>query len=483
MTEELKPLSGLTAVPELKDDGSNWSDFYRRLTECFGMNGYSDTIDQSNEPGPRPERPVLPPNPTPQDTVDFNTRQAAFPAEIKAYDKNLPIWLEKSHRACMAIQSKCAYNNMQKIKDMKRAWQMVDKLRQGREMGSGRLMDLTTHFYGLHLADCENIADFSGQLLQINHGLKDLHPDTAFSETQLVLRFLQGLGSGYDIWIQTLTQTAKFIATANTPAITFESVIQKAYDEEKRQSSSISGSSTALLAHSRPNQSSKSRRSPCPWCKKTSHFPDDCFIKYPHKKAAWDEKKRAAKKRKAENNDGKGDSKKAKADSAATPTEPGETAMVMTDAMLIAIDDQVSGDLAPPPTEDQAFSAPANEPLINDWIVDTGCTNHATGTVGHFSSITYGDYGNCGGIGGSVRFKGVGTVTIPVPGPNGETVNLHLTNVKYCPAMGPFNLISVSQLFKKTTPVLTEDSISWSVGKLKVNASAKRGLWILDRAQ
>jgi hypothetical protein len=64
--------------------------------------------------------------------------------------------------------------------------------------------------------------------------------------------------------------------------------------------------------------------------------------------------------------------------------------------------------------------------------------------VGHFSSITYGDYGNCGGIGDSMRFKGIRIVTIPILGPNGETVNLHLTNIKYYLAIGPFNLISIS---------------------------------------
>jgi hypothetical protein len=63
--------------------------------------------------------------------------------------------------------------------------------------------------------------------------------------------------------------------------------------------------------------------------------------------------------------------------------------------------------------------------------------------VDHFSSIIYGDYGNYGGIGKSVRFKGIGMVTIPIPGPNGETINFHLTNIKYCPAIGLFNLISV----------------------------------------
>jgi hypothetical protein len=490
MADELKPLSGLSAVPELKDDGSNWFDFHRRLEEVLTMNGYASTMKASEEPV-KPPLPVRPADDAaPVEKTAYKAASEAYPDRLLKYKEKLALWDEKSIRACMAIRSKCGFNNVKKIESMKRAYQMIEKLHSGREMGSGRLIELTTRFYALHLADCESVADFSGQLQQINYSLKDLHPTTAFSDTQLVLRFLQGLGSGYDIWIQTLTQTTKFIATDDSPAITFDSVIQKAYDEEKRQSSNISGTNTALLAHSRSNQSSpsKSRRSSCTWCKKTNHPPDECFIKYPHKKAAWDEKKRAAaKKRKAENGDGKGDTKKAKgdSDSGSTSANSGETAMVMIpkDAMLIAIDDQVSGALAPPPTEDQAFSAPANTPLVNDWIVDTGCTNHATGTLGHFSSIKYGDLGNCGGIGGSVRFKGVGTVIIPVPGPNGETFNLHLSDVKYCPDMGPFNLISVSQLFKKTTPVLTKNSISWYVGKLKVNASAKQGLWILDRAQ
>jgi hypothetical protein len=76
-----------------------------------------------------------------------------------------------------------------------------------------------------------------------------------------------------------------------------------------------------------------------------------------------------------------------------------------------------------------------------------------------------------------VRFKGIGIVTIPILGLNSEIVNLYLINIKYCPAIGLFNLIFISQLFKKkASPVLTKDSISWYIGKLKVNASAKYGL-------
>jgi hypothetical protein len=67
--------------------------------------------------------------------------------------------------------------------------------------------------------------------------------------------------------------------------------------------------------------------------------------------------------------------------------------------------------------------------------------------VSYFTKIKYSDYSNCGGISGSVRFKGISTIKIPIPGPKGKAVNLILTNVKYCLAIGPFNLISVSQLF------------------------------------
>jgi hypothetical protein len=78
-----------------------------------------------------------------------------------------------------------------------------------------------------------------------------------------------------------------------------------------------------------------------PSVRKTSHPLIECFIKYPHKKAAWDEKKRAARKRRNENGDGKGELKKPKANTT-PPAEPGETAtaivMILGKLMCIAID-------------------------------------------------------------------------------------------------------------------------------------------------
>jgi hypothetical protein len=69
-------------------------------------------------------------------------------------------------------------------------------------------------------------------------------------------------------------------------------------------------------------------------------------------------------------------------------------------------------------------------------------------------------------------------VEIPIPGPSSRLTLLRLTNIKYYPSIGPFNLISISQIFKgkKVRPILIEEAIYWTIGKVKINASIKYGL-------
>jgi hypothetical protein len=492
MSSEENKLNGMSLglIPQLKDDGSNWWDFFRRLEETLTMGGFADTMQQSKEPYcPSPPAEFLDDNLTEVQRTAQRTAQLARHADYalaKAeYNRTLPVWTEKQGRACMAIRSKCGYNNYQKVKSKTRVYQMLDVLRAGREKGSGKLMELTTRFYALHLADCKSVADFSGQLSQINHELQDLHPSTAFSEVQLVLRFLQGLGSAYDIFITTLTQSAALITSADTPAISFDSVVQKAYNEEKRQSSSITGAGTALLAHGSSRSSGAVDH--CTHCNKDRHTEAKCFLKHPHLKKEFDDKRKARDKKRKRTSGGRGDFKKPKTSSSSSPEQNTDTsdAGALT-VSCIAIDTFVSGNIAPIPTNDQAFSASASSGLLqNEWIADTGCTNHCTGVLANFSDLRKGQYSTCGGIGGSVYFEGIGTVEIPIPGPGGCPILLRLTDVKYCPSIGPFNLISVSQIFKgkKARPILTEEAIYWTVGKVKINASAKHGLWLLDQAK
>jgi hypothetical protein len=78
MADELKPLSGMSAVPELKDDGSNWFDFHRRLEEVLTMNGYASTM----KPACEPLEPHLPVQPAEGSTVSI---LAAYKTTYEAY--------------------------------------------------------------------------------------------------------------------------------------------------------------------------------------------------------------------------------------------------------------------------------------------------------------------------------------------------------------------------------------------------------------
>jgi hypothetical protein len=46
MSSEENKLNGMSLglIPQLKDDGSNWWDFFRRLEETLTMGGFADTM-------------------------------------------------------------------------------------------------------------------------------------------------------------------------------------------------------------------------------------------------------------------------------------------------------------------------------------------------------------------------------------------------------------------------------------------------------
>lgn len=391
------------------------------------------------------------------------------------YERDLALWSEKQARGCMAIRNRCGYNEYKKVHDKTRVYDMLDTLKTGRTGGAGRLIDLTTKFYAVTLAECKDVTELSATLSKINNELQELHASAAFSTVQLVLRFLQALGSAYEIFTTTFQQTHNLIESPDHLAVTFDIAIQKAFDEEQRQNSSTNGA--ALLAHSRTSTGDV-----CTFCKKPYHTEATCFRKYPHLKKEYDENRKKRDRKRRAKSDGGGDTKRVKE----TGTETDSSLDVSTPSVnfnCLALDeptvrftDRTDG------TTNTAFST-AGMALKDDWIVDTGCTNHATGTLSYFKDIVYGDFGTCSGVGGPVRYEGKGTVQIPIPGPKNCPATLTLTDVKYCPSMGPFNLISVSQLYrtKKARPIMTEKHISWVINGHTIKSSAKHGLWLLDR--
>jgi hypothetical protein len=223
----------------------------------------------------------------------------------------------------------------------------------------------------------------------------------------------------------------------------------------------ITGAGTALLAYG--SFRSSGTVDYCIYYNKDRYTEAKCFLKYPYLKKEFDNKRKARDKKRKQTSRGRRDFKKPKASLSSSPEQ--NTDISDTGALTvscIAINTFISGNIAPISINDQAFSASALSGLFqNEWIADTGYTNYYTGILANFSDLCKSQYSTYSGIGGSIYFKEIGTVEIPIPGPGGRPIFLCLTDIKYYPSIGPFNLISVSQIFKgkKARPVLTKEAI------------------------
>jgi len=86
------------------------------------------------------------------------------------------------------------------------------------------------------------------------------------------------------------------------------------------------------------------------------------------------------------------------------------------------------------------------------WILDTGATNHVTGTrhlFETFHSMAKGEHQVKTANNSFVDAKGSGTITFYVDRPNAKPAKIVLQHVLYVPACGTNNLLSIIQLMRK----------------------------------
>ncbi|KAG5962238.1 hypothetical protein E4U56_003442 [Claviceps arundinis] len=177
----------------------------------------------------------------------------------------------------------------------------------------------------------------------------------------------------------------------------------------------------------------------CDHCKKPTHYTDSCFIKFPEKKKAFDDRRARRDGQKA-NHQGP-----ARDNQATIPQQP------LPDTTAPAMTAWV------PPTEVGFYScvssiigtaAAANKsPLLQNWILDSGASQHISCQLGYFAKDTLRKYtgpATCG-YGGSLNMAlQVGTAILPCR-PGTKLIYLSLPNTLYDPNAA-CNLVSYSQL-------------------------------------
>ena len=384
------------------------------------------------------------------------------------------------------------------------------------------------------LADCKNVSDFAEKLREARNELLELDATCLIGEPHFVNKFLTGLGSSFDVFLTSFYQNHALILVRDesedvtTIAVTFEEAFIAAEKEEQNQS--VQENKAALVSVKDTVQFEVPY---CSYCNKRYHTKDNCYVLHPELKKALDEKRDKQNRKKKRNAQKKSLQKKDKdsadedaemddspaihakyASFASTPTHvpastselywslPENDGIVSFDALPNISGDFVSANIAvylgntdedrdedpasatlTTPDLDKRFAFIATQfasEMPDFFVVDTGCTQHASCKRENFASLRPYDGKALSGIGGKKLMpQGIGTAKIECD-VGGKRIIMLLNNTLFCPELG-CNLVSVSQLLDAGAGISFKRKIATIThGQRRFQAQRYEGIWIFN---
>ncbi|MCJ1351384.1 MAG: hypothetical protein MMC33_001368 [Icmadophila ericetorum] len=183
-------LGALIAIPEL-NGAENLEDWIRKINDYLILTNQDDDIDE--------ERPEANNEDTP-----------AFQARLKKMD-------------------------------MTRPREILDTLEENSKVqGTGVLTEL--------------YKEYSAKLREIGNKLRNLGPEAAITNFQMIIFFLRELGLSFDIFQASFSQTNTFLCTDTVWAVTFDHTVMQAISEKKRQASQETTATATVATQLRPNK-------------------------------------------------------------------------------------------------------------------------------------------------------------------------------------------------------------------------------------
>ena len=151
---------------------------------------------------------------------------------------------------------------------------------------------------------------FASRLRELNAEMELIHAESKWPTSHVVQKFLDGLGSDFDLWLTTwepnntpidetnsqnvVTRTAVTLEQATDAAVEFETA-----QKQRETGAGLLAQRAALFAQRSPGQgfnppkgtSNKRKKTKCRHCK-GNHPDDECYYKYPEKRpAGWNEQR------------------------------------------------------------------------------------------------------------------------------------------------------------------------------------------------
>ncbi|KAK9769258.1 putative Integrase catalytic domain-containing protein [Seiridium cardinale] len=384
---------------------------------------------------------------------------------------------------------------------------------------------------------CGGITEFSAELRRIQSEMSDLDSKSAWPDSHLIVKFLDGLGPEFDLWIttwephnspineygpeETITKAAVTLDEATEAALQFES------SEKLRKSANASFMATragaTLLSHGVKRKAPK-----CSHCKLIGHEEGGCFVLHPElKPEGWDAAQVERRQKRARIRAGKGSNTSTSVNIGTLAAAPApETSIPFRNRHLISFSLTAStklpkaaepglcsrmfkgmskpreaatssGSLDNIPKDSRTGQALAAlglvaarnkdaakvaEQLRTCVVLDSGASCHTFVDKEGFINLRDAVCSPTIGIGGKVilpKQKGSYVLSCLIEGRH-ETVTL--TDVTYSPEVGA-NLISVSQLVNKGAEFLfRSDGGYGSIGSdIFMTTQESHGLYIVDQ--
>jgi len=315
---------------------------------------------------------------------------------------------------------------------------------------------------------------FGQKLLEIQENLIKVGAEHKIPESMLVLKFINGLQASFDPWKSSFWA----ISTTKSDIPRFEEVLRSVEAEEARLGATTSAMAASKHRLEADEDSVMVKVKKCTNCGKKRHTKDECWKLYPELKAKQDRKR---KNKTNKDQDGEGSAEEINTAHAAIPAI-GSIRFDTNTSQILSGEDTVC--FMAHPFGPSSKSTPATEScaIIRQWLLDSGCGNHAGHRKEDFEDLQPCS-GHINGIGGSVvPIKGKGKVRLLCRTENGSVAQMVLNNVYWAPELG-ISLISVTQLLRKGADMKIGLD-RWTIEKDNKKFVAKRygNLFVLDTA-
>lgn len=270
-----RPVISLSTLSVL-ESSSQWVKWCRDIKDYLTMTGFGDLL----------VRNALPPKQGTLTTELWKTKKESSTA--------------KQERACAVIRNRLGYNARESVQTLSTVATILSKIElRFRPTGSAVFISLDREYHELTLADCTGVMDYAEKLLKAKNELLELDPSCKIGEPHFVHKFLSGLGSGYEIFLATFSQTHSLIATkagdgvAAITAVTFDEVVMAAEKEEQRMKHLEEPRSAYIETGNAANPNQTTLNVPyCIHCHKNYHTAADCWVLHLEIKKQSSNKKR-----------------------------------------------------------------------------------------------------------------------------------------------------------------------------------------------